>query len=398
MDFDFDPADESFREEVRSFIHDALPADIRERNVRNYHANRADTRRWTTILHERGWSAPSWPVAKGGTGWTPMQQFIFDEENFAAGAPLLETGGLKMIGPVIYTFGTPAQHERFNVPFLRGEISWGQGFSEPGAGSDLASLTTRAERQGDEWVITGHKMWTTNGHYANWLYLLVRTDPTQKQRGLSLILVPADAPGVTISPIIDIGEGHSLNEMFFDEVRVPAENLVGEENKGWTYAKFLLDRERAFSAEIPRNKRNFALLKQIAREARRGGRPLIEDGAFAARLAQLESDLDGLTWMTLRALARQGDSSWDLPVGSILKVRGTELQQTIGEMHVEALGDRGAYVYPEPDFATGEHHWPPGPDYAPGVLADFLYRRAVSIYGGSNEIQRTIIARQYLGL
>ena len=325
MNFDLDPADEIFREEVRSFIRGALPADIRDRNLRNYHANRADTRAWTAIVHARGWSAPNWPVDKGGTGWSAMQQFIFDEENFAAGAPLLETGGLKMIGPVIYTFGTPGQHERYNIPFLRGEISWGQGFSEPGAGSDLAGLTTRADREGDDYVINGHKMWTTNGHYANWLYLLVRTDQTQKQRGISLILVPADAPGVTI-------------------------------------------------------------------------RPIIEDAAFAARLVQLESDLDALTWMTLRALARQGDATWQLPVGSILKVRGTELQQKIGEMHIEALGDRGAYVYPEPDFATGEHHWPPGPDYAPGLLADALYRRAVTIYGGSNEIQRTIIAKQYLGL
>ena len=303
-----------------------------------------------------------------------------------------------MIGPVIYTFGNADQKERFLTPYLRGEISWGQGFSEPNAGSDLASLTTSAVRDGDDYVVNGRKIWTTGGQFAHWLFCLVKTDPTQKQRGISMLLIDAKAPGVTIRPIIDIGEGHSLNEIFFDDVRTSVDNLIGEEGKGWTYAKFLLENERAFSAEVPRNKRNLGLLKRMARDRRRKGRPLIDDPAFAARIMQLESDLDALEWMTLRALTAKAGGDTSLPVGSILKIRGTELQQKIGEMQVEALGDYGAYVYPEPDFETGETNFPPGPEYAPGVTADFMYRRAVTIYGGSNEIQRTIIAKQFLDL
>jgi acyl-CoA dehydrogenase len=398
MDFEFDPADARFREEVRSFLRAALPSDIAERNRRNYHINRADTRAWTAILYKKGWSAPSWPIEFGGTGWTLMQQFIFEQESFASGAPLLETGGSKMIGPVIYTFGKNSQREQFLDPYLRGEISWGQGFSEPNAGSDLASLTTQAIRDGNDYVINGRKIWMTGGHFAHWLFCLVKTDPTQKQRGISMLLINAKAPGVTIRPIIDIGEGHSLNEVFLDDVRTPIENLVGEEGKGWTCAKFLLENERAFSAEVPRNKRNLATLKEIARDRKRNGRALIDDPAFAARLMQLESDLDALEWMTLRALTTKASGDMSLPVGSILKIRGTELQQKIGEMHIEALGDYGAYIYPEPDFKTGKTEFPPGPEYAPGLLADFLYRRAVTIYGGTNEIQRTIIAKQFLEL
>ncbi|MBB6193486.1 acyl-CoA dehydrogenase [Sphingobium wenxiniae] len=397
MDFEFDPRDDAFRQEVRAFVRDNLPADIARRGLTNYHTDKADTRAWTAILHGRGWSAPSWPVQFGGTGWTLMQQFIFDQECFAAGAPLLETGGLKMIGPVIYTFGSKEQHERFNVPFLRGEISWGQGFSEPNAGSDLAGLTTAAVRDGDHYVVNGRKLWTSGAQWANWLFCLVKTDPKERQRGISMILIKADAPGVTIRPIIDLGEGHHLNEMFFDNVRVPAENLVGEEGKGWTYAKFLLENERAFSAEVPRNKRNLALLRRIAADRKYRGRPFAEDPAFAARIEQLQSDLDSLEWMTLRALTAKSSGDLSLPVGSILKVRGTELQQKIGEMQVEALGDYGAIVYPHDKHVNGADD-ALGPDYAPGVLADFLYRRAVTIYGGSNEIQRTILAKQYLGL
>ena len=397
MDFAFDPADEAFRQEVKAFLADNLPPEMARRSSTNYHISRADTRAWTAILHKRGWSAPSWPVEFGGTGWSLMQQFIFDQECFFAGAPLLETGGLKMIGPVIFTFGTPAQHERFNEPFLRGEITWGQGFSEPNAGSDLASLATRAERDGDEYVINGRKIWTSNGQYANWLFCLVKTDPNERQRGISIILIPADAPGVSIQPIIDIGEAHNLNEMVFDNVRVPADNLVGEEGKGWSYAQFLLENERAFSAEVPRNKRNLALLRRIAADRKKGGRPLAEDPVFASRIEQLQSDCDALEWMTLRALTAKKGGDTSLPVGSILKVRGTELQQKIGEMQIEALGDYGAVVYPGEDYLDTDLMGP-GPDYAPGMLADFLYRRAVTIYGGANEIQRTILAKRYLGL
>ncbi len=397
MDFTFDPRDEDFRQEVRAFLRDNLPPDMAARVRRPYHANRADTRAWMAILHRRGWSAPGWPTEFGGTGWTLMQQFIFEQECFEAGAPMLETGGLKMIGPVIYTFGNEDQRRRFLDPWLRGEITWGQGFSEPNAGSDLASLTTSAVLTGDDYVIRGHKIWTSNAQYANWFFVLVKTDPSQRQRGISMMLVDAKAPGVTIRPIIDIGEGHSVNEVFFDDVRTPATNLVGEAGQGWTYAKFLLERERAFSAEVPRNKTGLRRVKAIAAQRRWRDRWLLEEPNFAMRVAQLEADLLALEWTTLRALSAK-ESGAKLPYGSILKVRGSELSQKIGELQLEALGDYGTYVYPEPDYETGANAFPPGPDLAPGVLAEFMYRRAVTIYGGSNEIQRTLIAKQFLQL
>jgi len=396
MDFSFDPRDEEFRQEVRAFLRDNLPPELVQRAKRPYHQDKADTRRWTSILYKRGWSAPSWPKEFGGAGWSPMQQFIFDQECFDAGAPILETSGLKMIGPVIFTFGSAEQRVRFLEPWLRGELSWGQGFSEPNAGSDLASLTTRAVRDGDEYVVNGRKIWTSAGHFADWFFLLVKTDPSERQRGISLLLVDAKAPGVTVRPIYDIGEGHNLNEVFFDDVRTSADNLVGEEGKGWTYAKFLLERERAFSAEVPRNKTGLKRLKAIA--AQRGVRngTLLEDPAFAARVAQLEADLLALEWATLRALSSGGGSN--LPFGSILKIRGTELQQKIGELQLEALGDYGTYVYPEAEYASGSGKSLPASDLAPGLLADFMYRRATTIYGGANEIQRTLIAKNYLKL
>lgn len=394
MDFTFDPADAAFRDEIRAFIRANLPADIKAKSSSHFHLNGKDIARWGGILNTRGWAAPSWSKEQGGPGWTQMQQFIFEQVNFEEGAPAIDAGGAKMIGPIINKFGNADQIERFNKPWMRGELRWGQGFSEPNAGSDLASLTTAAVRDGDDYVINGHKIWTSGAQYADWFFCLVKTDPSQKQRGISLILVPADAPGITIRPIIDIGEGHSLNEVFFDDVRTGVENLVGAENQGWTYAKSLLENERAFSAEVPRNRGYLEELKQLARERKRAGRHLIEDSAFAARIEQLESDLNSLEWMTLRALTAKADGDLSLPVGSVMKVRGSELLQKIGEMWIEALGSQGCYVH-SPDDAAGAV---PGPSLAPGMLADFMYRRATTIYGGANEIQRTIIAKQFLQL
>lgn len=391
MDFTFDPTDEAFREDVRTWVRANLPADIKAVSHRNFHMGGPMMARWVGLLNTRGWAAPGWPVALGGQGWTIMQQFIFEQTLLEEGAPTLDVSGAKMIGPIINTYGTREQIERFNKPWAHGELRWGQGFSEPGAGSDLASLTTTAVRDGDNYVVNGRKIWTTNAQYAHWLFCLVKTDPSAKQRGISLILVPADAPGVTIRPIIDIGEEHHLNEVFFDDVRTSASNLIGEENMGWTYAKGLLESERALSGEAPRNRRYLNMLKHIARDRKRAGAALIDDPAFAARIAQLESDLDSLEWMTYRALSAKAGGDSALPLGSILKVRGSELLQNLTTMHIEALGDHGFYVH-------GKDANVPGPDYAPGLLADFMYCRASTIYGGSNEIQRTIIARQFLGL
>jgi alkylation response protein AidB-like acyl-CoA dehydrogenase len=396
MDFTFDPADEAFREDIRSWVRANLPADLAERSRKQFHLSWHDMSRWVALLNAggKGWGVPNWSIEQGGPGWNLMQQYIFEEVLIEEDAPSIDVGGAKMFGPIINNFGTADQHDRFIKPWMRGELRFGQGFSEPNAGSDLASLTTTATRDGDDYVINGRKIWTSNAHYSDWFYCLVKTDMAAKQRGISLILVPAKAPGVTIRPIIDIGEEHNLNEIFFDDVRTSALNLIGEENKGWTYAKSLLENERALSGEAPRNRRYLQVLKAIARDRTRCGIPLIADPVFGARIAQLESDLNSLEWMTLRALNAKAGGDFALPLGSILKVRGSELLQKITELHIEALGDHGHYVHLVDD-APGSV---PGPDYAPGLLTDFMYRRATTIYGGSNEIQRTIIARQFLGL
>lgn len=401
MDFKRDPADGAFREEVRAFLRDNLPDDMARRNLRGYHATKEDMQAWTRILQRHRRSAPAWPVEYGGTGWSHMQRHIFEEECFLAGAPPTCTSAFLLVAPVIYTFGTEEQKRTYLPRILNGDHFWGQGFSEPNSGSDLASLRTSAVRgtdaDGEHYLVNGHKIWTTEGHYSDMLFCLVRTDREVKpQKGISFLLIDPQSPGVTIRPIISIDEAHSLNEMFFDNVRVPLENLVGEEGQGWTFAKFLLENERAFSAEVPRNKRMFARLMTLASRERNGGR-LIDDPAFATRMAALEVDLLALEFMTLRALGEQASGQapgW--PYGSILHIRGSELIQKIGDMMIEALGDVGVVFYPESEanIAAGL----PDAEIAAGIASDYLYRRAVTIYGGSNEIQRNIIAKGYLKL
>lgn len=399
MDFTFDSADEAFRSQIRAFLNAHLPADLAHRNRRGYHPLREDTRRWTGILHANGYAGANWPAHWGGTGWSPLHQFIFDEQCLLAGAPAVDTAGFKMIGPVIMNFGSDAMKAEYGPRILRGEVFWGQGFSEPNAGSDLASLTTRADVEGDYYVINGRKIWTSFVESADMIFVLVKTDLQARQRGISMILVPREAPGVTIRPIHDIGESHSLNEVFFDDVRVPLSNLVGEEGKGWTYAKFLLENERATSAEWPRNNANLQRLRGYMNQDRGDGRRLIDRPGYARRLASLDVDLAALKWLTLRALHEKTGGQNHLPMGSLLKVRGSELLQKIGDLQVEALGAHGLYVYPDTlGDDTAEHAWPPAPEYAPGIMADYLYRRATTIYGGANEVQRTIIARSFLEL
>jgi alkylation response protein AidB-like acyl-CoA dehydrogenase len=396
MNFDIDPADVAFRAEVRNFLRENLPPEMAARNKRGFHFSRDDMRVWTKVLNRKGWSGPNWPREWGGAGWTPVRQFIFEEESFMADAPAIDTAGFKMIGPIIMTFGSDEMKREFGPAILNGDVFWGQGFSEPNAGSDLGSLATRAVRDGDDYVINGSKIWTSYVESADMIFMLVKTDPEARQRGISMLLVNKNAPGITIRPIIDIGEGYSLNEVFFDNVRTPARYLVGEEGKGWSYAKHLLDLERAFSAEWPRNKRNLAQLRIMAGKTNAHGSRLIDSPGFAARLAQLDVDLQALEWLTLRALYEHKGGN-TLPVGSLLKVRGSELLQKIGEMQVEALGDYAAYFYEHPQGAEIDvTNWPPGPVHAPGVLADYMYRRATTIYGGANEVQRTIIARSFL--
>jgi len=384
-----DPAGESFRAEVRAFLAAELPADMARRGRMGFHNSRADCRAWTAILHRKGWSAPNWPVEFGGTGWTLEQRAIFDEECTAAGAPLLDIFGLSMVGPLIHAYGTDDLKTRILPPFLRGELSWAQGFSEPNAGSDLGSLQTRAVIDGDDYLINGRKIWTSAAHDADMIFMLVRTGEGTRN-GITMLLVDMKSPGITVRPIIDISKGHSLNEVFFDEVRTPVANRIGEEGKGWGYAKELLDRERAFAAEIPRNRDHLARLRRIAAGTTVGGVSLIEDPVFCARIAECEVEFLALEFLTLRAMsAAPGEGP---AYGSMLKVRGSELCQRITQLQVEALGDDGARFYDARDCLAGAAH--PGLPDAPGTWAEAMYRRASSIYGGANEIQRTLIAKQ----
>jgi alkylation response protein AidB-like acyl-CoA dehydrogenase len=301
-----------------------------------------------------------------------------------------------MVGPVIYTFGSAAQKARYLPRILSGEDWWCQGYSEPGSGSDLASLKTRAESDGDDYIVNGQKTWTTQAHHANMIFCLVRTDPKVKpQEGISFLLIDMTVPGITVRPIITIDEGHSINDVFLDNVRVPKANRVGEEGKGWTYAKFLLGHERTGIAAVAASKKRLARLKEIARAEQSGGVPLIDDGGFRRKLAAVEIDLMALEYTNLRVLADEAAGKGPGPEASLLKIRGSEIQQAITELACEALG---YYAHPYQSLEAGSNLPPVGPGYAEGVMGDFLYSRATTIYGGSNEIQRNVIAKMVLGL
>ncbi|MGD9980132.1 MAG: acyl-CoA dehydrogenase family protein [Hyphomonadaceae bacterium] len=393
MDFALAAEDDAFRRDKRAWIRANLPAEIAERGRRGFHATRADVEAWTRLLNAQGWAAPAWPRKYGGADWTPLQRYLFQLELRAAGAPVPDQSGMELVGPVIYTFGGEEQ-KRLHLPkILNAETFWCQGFSEPNSGSDLASLRTRAVLSGDHYVVSGQKTWTSDAQRADMMFALVRTDSEARpQAGISFLLIDMRAPGVRVRPIYTIDEGHSVNEVFLDEVRVPAENLVGEANKGWTYAKFLLTNERAMSAETAHTRADLLSLKRFAVEER-------ADTIFAAKVAKLEIDLMALESAVLRVLhAKEGAQD---AVASVLKLRGAELRQRVAELGVEALGAAGLAVNPDPTGHDATDHpapRPPVPDYAAGWLARAMFRRATTIYGGSNEIQRNIIAKAVLGL
>src|SRR3954470_8039003 len=339
MDLNFSSEELAFRDEVRGFLREQLPADIAQR-IKNGPSIRADDyRRWQTILYHKGWGAPTWPKQFGGTGWTPVQLHIFDEESAAAGAPRSIPFGLKMVGPVIMAFGSPTQHQRWLPRIVSGEDWWCQGYSEPGAGSDLASLKTRAVREGDHYVVNGQKTWNTLGQYADWIFCLVRTGTEGRpQEGISFLLIDMKTPGVTVRPIRTLEGEHEINEIWFEDVKVPVANRVGDENKGWTYAKFLLGHERTGIAGVGASKRELKRLKGIARRERSGGRPLIEDARFRDRIAQIEIELLALEVTNLRVLSEEGKQRAPGPEASILKVRGSEIQQSLSELMMQAIG------------------------------------------------------------
>jgi len=368
----------AFREEVRDFTRDRLPRDIALKVIEHRPLAKQDFMLWQDALAARGWLAGHWPREFGGCGWTPMQTHIFDEETAALGAPRLIPFGLNMVAPVIMAFGSPAQQQHYLTRIRENRDWWCQGYSEPGAGSDLASLKTRAERRGDVYVVNGQKTWTTYAQYADMIFCLVRTASTgRKQEGISFLLIDMHTPGVTVRPIRLLDGESEVNEVWFDDVKVPAANLVGEEGKGWTYAKYLLGHERTGIAQIGASKRELRTLKEQAQRQRRNGRPLIEDERFAARLADIELDLMALEMTVLRLLS--GGARAPGPEASLLKVKGTELQQALTEIALDMAGPRALTV---DDRAA--------PRY-------FNMRKA-SIYGGSNEIQRNIIAQLVLDL
>ena len=398
MDLNFTAEQQAFRQEVRDFITTNLPIDIRHKVMHGLILERDDYLRWQRILHAHGWGASSWPKDFGGPGWSATQQYIFEEESAAAGAPRAIPFGLKMVAPVLMQFGSHEQQQRFLPKILAGEEWWCQGYSEPGAGSDLASLKMRAERTGDHYLVNGQKTWTTLGQYADWIFCLVRTDTEVKpQRGISFLLIDMKSPGITVRPIITMDGAHEVNEVWFDNVQVPLANLVGTENQGWTYAKFLLGHERTNIAGIGIAKRELARLKRIATQEIKHGKPLLKDPLFAARVAQIEIDLMALEITNLRVLAAEAERRTPGPEASILKIKGTEIQQAITELLAQAVG---TYALPlrRDAMREGFDGTPVGPDYATALAAGYLNMRKLSIYGGSNEIQKNIIAQMILGL
>ena len=393
MDLTFSPADEAFRLEVREFIAKSLPDRVKGRTRRDFDS-RDDFLAWHKVLFEKGWVAPLWPKEYGGTGWNVTQRYIFNEECAAAETPQVLPFGVAMCGPVIYTYGNEAQKKKFLPRILSGEDWWCQGYSEPGSGSDLASVKTRAVREGDHYIVNGQKTWTTLAQYADWIFCLVRTDPTAKnQEGISFLLIDMKTPGITVKPIIVLDGAHEVNEVFFDNVKVPVENRIGEENKGWTYAKFLLVHERSGIAGVARSKKAIGRLKEIALAETVDGTPLMKTDEFSRKVAELEIDLSALEFTELRTLAQEAKGKHAGPESSILKIKGTEVQQRITELTVEAIG---YYAYPYDRF-FGDNEYPVGPDYAVGQAGHYFNMRKTSIYGGSNEIQRNIIAKAVLG-
>jgi hypothetical protein len=390
MDLSFSPEEEAFRAEVRAFIADSKPKLPKNLGApEEATRSRDDYMAWHKLLYAKGWVAPHWPKEYGGAGWSVAQRYIFNQECAAADTPLLVVFGLNMVGPVIYTFGNQAQKRRFLPRILSGEDWWCQGYSEPGAGSDLSSLKLRAVRDGDRYIVNGQKTWTTLAQYADWIFCLVRTDPAAKpQEGIGFLLIDMKSPGITVKPIIVLDGAREVNEVFFDDVQVPAENLIGEENKGWTYAKFLLVNERASLANAARSKAALAKLKEMAR-----GAALLEDDAFARKIAEVEIALAALEFTELRILAKEAKGESAGPESSILKIRGTEILQRVSELALEAAG---TYAFVDAR-ALGDNEFI-GPDDARGAAGHYFNLRKTSIYGGSNEIQRNIIAKAILGL
>ncbi len=396
MDLNYSAEDIAFRDQVRAYLDTYLPPDLQHKVLNHLRLSKDDYVRWHRILAKQGWVAPGWPVEYGGPGWSATQRHIFEEECARAGTPAILPFGVNMVAPVLMAFGNEEQKAHYLPRILSCEDWWCQGYSEPGSGSDLASLKTRAERQGDHYIVNGQKTWTTLAQHADMIFCLVRTDPdARKQEGISFLLIDMKTPGITVRPIIMLDEDHEVNEVFFDNVKVPVSNLIGAENKGWTYAKYLLGHERTNIAAVGRAKRELQFLKRVAGKQQKRGQSLLADPVFAHKVAALEIEIMALEITVLRVISQ--DSGKPGPEASLLKIKGTEIQQGLTELMVEAIGP---YALPfDPAYLEGEqaHSVTEQDDAAP--LASYYFNfRKTSIYGGSNEIQKNIITQMILGL
>ncbi|MHB0790121.1 pimeloyl-CoA dehydrogenase large subunit [Bradyrhizobium sp. 5.13L] len=395
MDLAFTRQEQAFRAEVRQFLRDNVSPEMRRKMVEGRHASKEEMVTWWRILNKKGWGVSHWPKEYGGTDWSSVQNYLFKEELQMYPAPVPLAFGVSMVGPVIYTFGSEAQ-KRYYLPRIANVDDWWcQGFSEPGAGSDLASLRMKAERKGNKWIITGQKTWTTLAQYADMIFCLCRTDSTaKKQSGISFILIDMKSKGITVRPIQTIDGGHEVNEVFFDGVEAPVENLVGEENKGWEYAKFLLGNERTGIARVGVSKERIRRIRELASQIGSCGRPMIEDPAFRQKLAACEVELKALELTQLRVVANEGRHGKGKPdpASSMLKIKGSEIQQTTTELLMELVGPFAAPYdeHPESSLETM--------DCIAQIAPSYFNNRKVSIYGGSDEIQRNIITRAVLGL
>ena len=391
MDINFSDADNQFRQEVKDYLENKYPKHVKEKQNNGEQLTKQDMIDYHKSLYEQGWAGYNWPVEYGGTGWSPTQIYIFQEELGYANTPTILPFGLNMVGPVIYTFGNEEQKKKFLPDILEFNTWWCQGYSEPGSGSDLASLKTKAVRDGDHYIVNGSKTWTTLAQNADWIFCLVRTETTQKkQEGISFLLIDMKTEGIEVKPIITIDGDHEVNSVFFTDVKVPAENLIGEEGKGWTYAKFLLAHERFGIAGVPNQKYSLKLLKERTKD--------FADDDLKKKIADYEIELSALEFTELRTLAALANGGHPGAESSIIKIKGTELQQRLTEMYVEAAGQ---YILPyEGPEGFNSNNTPASnvSDFSSQAVSRYLNFRKTSIYGGSNEIQKNIIAKASLGV
>ena len=393
MDLQFTAEELAFRDEIHQWVAANLPKDISHKVLHSLRLTRDDMQRWAKILGAKGWLGYHWPTRFGGPGWNAVQKHIFEEECAIAGSPRIVPFGPVMVAPVIMAFGSAEQQQRFLPGIASGEVWWSQGYSEPGSGSDLASLKTRAERRGDRYIVNGQKTWTTLGQYGEWIFCLVRTSNEGKpQTGISFLLIDMKSPGITVRPIITMDGEHEVNEVFFDNVEVPAENLIGEENKGWTYAKFLLAHERTGIADVNRSKRELERVKRIAK-----AEGVWDDARFRDQIALLEVDIVALEMLVLRVLSAEKSGKQSLDIAGLLKIKGSEIQQRYTELMMLAAGPFTLPYVREAMEAGWQGDWfERFGDCAPLAATYFNYRKT-TIYGGSNEVQRNIISAQVLG-